>query len=85
MGWKLGCVAVIATAVLAILLWPTRTITISIDLPPGVDAPPPSQIETISPFVTMAVSALMVAVVVAIAGWVAWRIVRHHRPGSGKA
>jgi hypothetical protein len=81
MWWKLGLLAVATTVVLIILVIPMATLTIRVDLPPGPGTPVPSarQIQAGAQTVVWLSEAAITGAVLVIAGFIGWRIVRHHR------
>ncbi len=79
MWWKLGALAAVTAAILFFLLAPTATMTVKVDLPPEAHRVSVTQVQSVVEGTIWITEAVMVVAVLGIAGWIAWRIVRHHR------
>jgi len=87
MWWKLGGLAA-ATGAILILLFvptpftPTTSVRIKVDLPPGMQNVSGAQVLSSVETAAWIFEFIIVAAILAIAGWIAWRIVRHHRKAN---
>jgi hypothetical protein len=81
MWWRLGLLAVATGAVLFLLFAPLATLTVRVDIPPrlGASAPSVGQAQSGARVVEWTVDAAIIGTVLAVAGFIGWRIVRHHR------
>ena len=80
MIWKLAALWLVVGAVILLLVVPTSTVTVRIDLPPGPEsaqAAPPSdeQVQTASAYVIGVTRALLIAIPLALGAWLTRRIV----------
>ena len=84
MWWRLGVLAAVTGALVFFVIAPIFTVSIHVDLPPGIPPPAPASDET-ETFVRAMIwvtEGVFVAVILAVAGWIAWRIVRRHRDSN---
>ena len=65
MWWRLGILAAITTALLFVL--PLATVTFRVALPPGAHSGSTVEVPVVA------------IIILVIAGWIGWRIVRRHR------
>ncbi len=79
MRWKLVVLALATALLIFVLVAPVFTIHVKLDLPPGVSPPPASQVQEVGKDVAVVGEVIVVAVILGAAGWIARRIVRHHR------
>jgi len=79
MWWKLGVLAAVTGALLVFLVTPALTMSVTVDIPPGVPAVSGRQMETGIEVAVWIVEAIMVAAILGIAGRIARRIVRKHQ------
>jgi hypothetical protein len=85
MWWKL-CLLVAATAVVLFFLFaPMKTVSITVDLPPappGAKSVSPRQVQEVVHGGLWAIEAALGGLILGIAGWIGWWIVRGDRnPG----
>jgi hypothetical protein len=76
MPWKLAALAVATGLVIFLLVAPVFTLRVTVDMPPGAPAPPAQQVQAMGSAVIITLDAIVVALVLAGAGWIAFRIVR---------
>jgi hypothetical protein len=79
MWWKLGALAVVTAGLLVLLLSPIPIPSVRVDLPPTTSAPAVPHVYKASQGTLWAVDAAFIAIVLTGAGFVARRIIRHHR------
>ena len=80
MWWRLGVLGGITAALLLLMFVPyPGTLTIKVDLPPSAHPPSGSQVQSVVENGIWIVNTAVVAIILGVSGWVAWRIVRHHR------
>jgi hypothetical protein len=84
MWWRLGLLAVATGAVLFILFAPLMTLTIRVDIPPRLGTPVPNagQAQSEAQAIEWIVEAAMIGAVLTVAGFIGWRVIRHHRISS---
>ena len=82
MWWRLGVLAAVTGALLLLLLAPMATVAIKVDLPPGSPSVSTSQVQIVAEQMVWNAVTFVVAAILAIAGWIAWRIVRRHRASN---
>jgi hypothetical protein len=83
MWWKLAGLAA-GTGLLLFVLTasvPGGTVKIKIDLPPGAQVSDAQATSVVHDGLWIA-NLVVPTVILAIAGWIAWRIVRHHRKSN---
>jgi hypothetical protein len=78
MWWRLGLLGVVTAGILFFLLTPTTTMTIKVDLPPDVNASA-GQVQIAATSAIWITETILVGGVLAIAGFIAWLIVRRYR------
>jgi hypothetical protein len=83
MWWRLGILGAVTASLLILLFAPIATVSVTVDLPPLPPAshaiPSAGQVETVSSVVILIAEAGLVVVILAVATWIGWRIVRRHR------
>lgn len=79
MWWKLGALGAVTALVLFVLLAPMTTVTVRVDIPPGVASASAGRIQTDAGIALWVIEAILVAAVLMIAAFIGWLIVRHAR------
>ena len=82
MWWKLAGLAVGTGLLLFVLTAPLGTLSVKVDLPRGAENVSPAQIHSVIQNGMWIANLLVTVVILTIAGWIAWRIVRHHRKSN---
>ena len=85
MWWRLGVLGAITAALLFCILAPMATVSVTVDLPPLRPGDRPvstGQIQTFALGSIWITEAIVVAVILAVAGIIAWRIVRRYRTSN---
>ncbi len=84
MWWKLGALTLLAIGLVVLLVMPINTVDITVELPP-----PNAPLRTIDADSFALPATLIaygfVAAVLALIGWLMWRVVRHHRSSKGQS
>ncbi len=78
MWWKLGALALLAVAFLALILTPIGTVDITVEMPRPRGTPRAVDTGVFELTATL-IAYGMIAAVLALIGWMMWRVVRHHR------
>jgi hypothetical protein len=89
MWWRLGILGAVTAALLFFVFAPITTVSVKVDLPPTIHPASAEQAQASASnevwaqlFALNAVwiaETAVVIVILGIAGWIAWRIVRRHR------
>jgi hypothetical protein len=79
MWWRLGVLGAGTFALLIVLFAPIGHVTIKIQIPPVRLRTPARLVYMTDAGVAWMTDAAVIAVVLGVAGWIAWRIVRRHR------
>ena len=81
MWWRLSILGAVTGALLLILFVPIpgSSVTIKLDYPPGTQPPSSAQVQTSVERTVWVTEAAIVAVIVGVSGWIAWRIIRRYR------
>jgi hypothetical protein len=84
MWWKLGALTLLAVGFVVLLVMPISTVDITVELPP-----PNAPLRTIDADSFALAATLItygfVAAVLALIGWLMWRVVRHHRSSKDRS
>jgi len=83
MWWRLSILGGVTAALLFILFAPTATVSVTVDLPPGAHPASPGPMQMfVQTFILSTFWVTGGMVVLGVAGWIAWRIIRRHRNSS---
>jgi hypothetical protein len=78
MWWKLGVLALLAVGFVALIMaTPTSTVDIAVEMPRANASPSTLNADGIA--LATLITYGFVAAVIALIGWMMWRVVRHHR------
>ncbi len=78
MWWRLGVLGAATAALLVLFFAPIADVHIKVDLPPTAAPTSGTQVYVASAAQLWITGAIVVAIVLGVAGWIAWRIVRRH-------
>jgi hypothetical protein len=82
MRWKLMLLGVVTALLVFIVVAPMFTLQVTVTMPPGAASPQPHEAQTFGGGIIFAIDALIVMAILALAAWIARRIVQQARGNS---